>query len=801
MTLVYFAAAWLLGIAIADALRLSGHWSAGLAAGAFLALLLLRKMPHRGRWLRLGASCLLCFGLGGTRLALSTPRFDTHSLATYNDRGSFVLEGIVSDEPDEREYFTYLRIRAERLWFPDGPEIPVRGMALVQTARYPRFAYGDRVQAIGSLEMPPEGGEFSYRDYLARQGVHSYMPRAQVLLVAPRQGHWFMQMLLDLKRRAQQTIAAILPEPQAALLTGILLGVESGIPSDLLDSFRATGTSHILAISGFNLTLVAGVLMRLGRRMLGPRRSWWVAGVGVALYTILVGASAAVLRAALMAFLCLWARYLGRPSYGPTALAAAAVLMTAWNPNFLWDVGFQLSFTATAGLVLFADPLERTFVRLFSRVTSNTVIQSMVKLLQETTIVGWAAQIAALPVILTHFGQLSLVSPFTNLLVLPVQPAVMTWGGMAALLGMIARPLGQAFGWVAWAFLTYTIECVELTARMPYASVYFRAPGGIVWLYYILLGVLSWWITRSGGTERTRLKLQLQERLQRMAKLVRRLTLSSLLGILLLLAMVCFSVWRTIPDGNLHITFLDVGQGDAIFIRTPSGRQVLIDGGPADRPLLRNLGCRMPFWDRTLDLVVLTHPDTDHLVGLLAVLERYRVEAIVFHPVLTETPWYAQWESSIKDETSRVYPLSTQGLRIIFGDGTELEIWPPEPISVPANLNDASLVSRIAYGGFSVLLPGDISAEMERILLARGYPLRSVVLKVAHHGSCTSTSEEFLHAIEPQLAVVSVGENRFGHPCSDVLERLKDRPVYRTDKHGSIEVITDGKLLWVVTER
>jgi competence protein ComEC len=788
MTLVYLAVAWLAGIALARAISLPWQVLPVLGLAAFLGLLLWRDNV-RVRW---GASCVLVLVLGAGRLLLAVPHFDETSLATYNDAGWVALEGVVVGEPDEREYHTNLRVRAERLALPDGTELEVDGLVLVKTGRYPQRYYGDRVRVEGFLETPPVFEEFSYREYLARQSIHSLIQRAQVTLLAEKQANPLLYHLLAFKRYAQSTIANILPEPQAALLTGILLGVETGIPDELMDDFSATGTTHIIAISGFNITIIAGIFAGLARRLFGRRRATWVAIAGVAVYTVFVGASAAVVRAALMGVLYLWARHLGRASFAPVSLAAATVLMTALNPYTLWDAGFQLSAAATAGLVLYTEPLERCFERALTRVTSAERAQKIVGLVSEALIVTLAAQVTTLPIILSTFGRLSLLTLLTNFLILPVQSYVMIFGGFAMLLGLAVQPLGQVAGWIAWVFLTYTIEMVRLTARVPYASVPVKMEGWMVWGYYMLLGGLTWWLKQS------------RERRQGLwSKVSSRLEVKVLIGVSTILLVSAFFVWRGLPDGRLHVVFLDVGQGDAIFIQTPSGRQVLIDGGPSETVLLSQLGRQMPFWDRTLDVVLLTHPDTDHVTGLVPVLERYRVDAVVFREVELESEVYDYWLRLLETEGATVYR-GEVGLRLALDEGLDMVVLHPgvELVSgEEGSANNNSVVTRLTYGQVSVLLTGDIEAPVEHRLVAQAATLASTVLKAAHHGSCSSTTEEFLAAVDPEAVVISVGtDNDFGHPCAGVLERLGELPVFRTDGQGVVEVVSDGTQAWVETE-
>jgi competence protein ComEC len=804
MKLACFAVAWLAGIALAKEIGLPWQVLPVLGLLAFFILLLWRENPR----VRLIAACVLFLAAGAGRFLLAVPHFCETSLATYNDIGWVTLEGVVVGEPDERETYTNLRVRAEWLVLPEGApsgtpggvELNVDGLALVKADRYPERSYGDRVLVEGMLETPPVLEDFSYRDYLARQGIHSMMRRAEVTLLAERQASPLLYVLFRFKRHAQSIIAAILPEPQAALLTGILLGVETGIPADLMDDFAATGTTHIIAISGFNITIVSGIFFAIARRSFGKKRAFWIAAVGIAVYTILVGASAAVVRAAAMGILYLVAMRLGRATYAPASLAAAAFFMTLLNPYTLWDVGFQLSFAATIGLVLYAEPLERVFERALARFTSAERAEKIVGLISEALLVTLAAQITTTPIILNIFGRLSLITLATNFLILPVQQWVMIVGGLALLSGLVFRPLGQVVGWGAWVFLTYTIEMVRLTARVPFASVPAHMGSWMVWAYYALLAGLTWWFKQAR-----------ERRTELWHKFTSNVQIKFILGAAAVLLILAFFFWRELPDGKLHVTFLDVGQGDAVFIQTPSGKQILIDGGPSETQVLAQLGRQMPFWDRTLDLVILTHPDSDHINGLVPVLERYQVATVIHRQIEMDSETYDYWLELVADEGASVYE-GRAGLSLTLDEadtqrpGLEMLILHPG-VEEWESANDNSVVTRLTYGQVSFLLTGDIEAEVEETLVgarrdAPQLPLQSTVLKAAHHGSCSSTTQAFVDAVDPELVVISVGaDNTFGHPCDEVLERLEGLPTYRTDERGAVEIVSDGGQVWVETER
>jgi competence protein ComEC len=367
-------------------------------------------------------------------------------------------------------------------------------------------------------------------------------------------------------------------------------------------------------------------------------------------------------------------------------------------------------------------------------------------------------------------------------------------GGLATILGAFHPLLGQPVAWVAWLFLHYTIKVVELTARFPLASINLGAFGaGAMWLYYGLFGLAA----AAAHVNRGRLR-------ETLSGCTQRLSTKLLLGGLALVAILAWIAAFQMPDGRLHVHFLDVGQGDAIFIEGPQGQQILVDGGPEPSVLLSQLGQRMPFWDHSLDLVVLTHPEVDHVGGLVDVLERYDVGLVLDSGQECASATCEAWRGTI-EERGIPYRRAQAGQQIALGEGIRLDVFHPTAQlmnGTSSDTNNNSVVLRLEYGRFSALLTGDVQWEAEELILASGRALHSLVLKVPHHGADTSLTVPFLEAVDPELAVISVGaDNTFGHPSAVALDRLGAIPTYRTDEDGAVEVVTDGASYGVHTER
>jgi competence protein ComEC len=247
----------------------------------------------------------------------------------------------------------------------------------------------------------------------------------------------------------------------------------------------------------------------------------------------------------------------------------------------------------------------------------------------------------------------------------------------------------------------------------------------------------------------------------------------------------------------LEVNFFDVGQGDAIFIETPQSQQILIDGGP-DSKILEKLGKEMPFWDRSIDLIILTHPEADHLAGLLEVLKKYKIENILWTGVVRDTPEYTEWTKLIKEEKAKIY-IAESGEEIKMSNGISMDIlYPLANLENKEfeNSNDTSVVNRLVFGYDSFLFTGDISQTAEKEIIEKTIYIDSDVLKVCHHGSRYSSSEEFFKKVSPELAVISVGKNNsYGHPTQEVLENLNKYgiKILRTDEVRDIKIISDGE--------
>lgn len=486
MVLIRLTAAWFAGLALAELAQ--PPWWMALAAAAILAIVCKwRRLDVRLRWT---AALVLVASLGSARAGWANRPLGPDHVQALNGQGEATLRGLIAAEPKRRDRGMDYRVAVSAIQ-RNGAWRPAQGLMLVQMPRSPAHAYGDTVVLTGTLAAPPVLEDFDYRAYLARQGIHSLMRRPRLRVVATGGGNPLRRGLLAVKGWARQGLATALPEPEASLATGILLGDDDGIPLPVADAFRVTNTTHVIAISGSNIALLVMVLVATLSPLIGRRRAFPVILVILTLYTALVGADAAVVRAAVMGGIMLLGGHLGRPGHAATALCAAGWLMTLYRPAYLLDLGFQLSFAATVGLILFASRFADITRRRIEALSGPGRGRAMVELLNEAVLVTLAAQVTTWPLIAYHTGQVSLVGLAANALILPAQPPVMGLGALCAVAGGVSPDLGRAVGAVAWLPLAWTIRVVEAMARLPMAAVSWHLGLGELGAYYGVLGVAA----------------------------------------------------------------------------------------------------------------------------------------------------------------------------------------------------------------------------------------------------------------------------------------------------------------------
>jgi len=807
MWLLYVSCAWVIGLVLGSKVSLPlAALSLGLVPFGLIPLL-----PENKKALTVVGLCLLALLGGVLRFPSTLPQSDEHVLRFYNDAGAVEVRGMLTEAPDIREQYCLLTFSATEI-VVHGETRKVSGTTLVRVPRYPVYRYGDVLRLIGKLETPPQLEDFDCRGYLADRGIQSIMYYSRAEVLARGQGLKPLHWLHSLRERLWASLARALPEPQGSLAQGILLGMRDNIPDSLQRAFSRTGTAHLLAVSGLHLSIILAVCLSFGVTVFGRQRSTyiWIALAAIWLYALLVGMRPPIIRAAIMGSLFLMAELLGRQRSGITALAFAAAVMVGVQPGLLWSASFQLSFSAMAGLVLLFPYLQDRGRRGVAAIFHDRrALVNAASMITDISAASLAAVLAVWPLIPYYFGVVPLVTLPATFFSLPALPFVIFTSALVAFTGLFAAAAAQALGWLAWMFIGYLVAIVQGFDALPHSSVEVATISiRHVWGYYaILAAVMASVSYRQRLTDFfSRVNSRMSGATGRISKLRPGTAARWLIPPLLVVAILLWAAVLTAPDDRLHVSFLDVGQGDAILIQTPGGQSILIDGGPDPQRIVLALSEKLPFWDRTIDLVVCTQPQADHVTGLVEVLRRYDVKQVLDPGVPYDSSVYREW-LRLMEEQEIEYNIARAGQSIDLGEGIAIEILnPPQQFfqGTSCDVDNNGVVLKLTWNRISFLFTADIRPEAEFELIVQRVDLRSTVLKVAHHGSMTSTIPQFLAAVDPEAAVISVGAaNRFGHPSPDVVQRLIQRVgednVYRTDRHGTIEFITDGERLWVQT--
>jgi competence protein ComEC len=729
---------------------------------------------RRGEWRLPRLAFLLALTLGGLRAAWPTPLADPELTDWAARQTRVVLEGRVVGLPEVGDGGVRLRVQLSRGRAVAGTALGARRGVVEVGAPAGTWACGSRVRLEGRLTTPDPAEGFSYGDYLRRQGVVAQIaPRQMWTLAAP--GRWdAAAALCRLRQRLLGVIERLFPGPEGAFVAGILLGVDHNMPPELQRAFQVTGAAHIIAISGFNITLIAGLASAATRRWLGRRRAVPLTLAAVWVYALLAGASASVLRAAAMGSLALLATVIGRRGAALNALVLAAAVMLALEPRLLGDIGFQLSFMATLGLILYANPLQVRLEGALRPHLPSAWLDALAGPLGEFLLVTLAAQITTWPLTLYYFGRVSLAILPVNLAVLPIQPLVMILSGAATLAGALWLPLGRLLAALAWPSVAYTLQGVAWAADHLGPGLTLLGFGATpLAAYYAALLLLTL------GLPATRPRLSW-----------RSLRPAPLLMALILLTGVIWRGAARAPDGRLHLVLLDGGEGQALLLTSPRGRRLLIGGEPSARQLTQDLTARLAWPTGGLDWLIVPGGTATDCAGLVRTIEQFPPQGVI---------WLGP-RAPAGTGGALLRALGSAGIPYQPGAvGQSLDLGGGAQLTVLATGDQGALLE-VRWQAFRVWLPLGVDKALLAGLPPPDAPLTAYLL--ADGGRAALNPPAWLAALQPEVFLLSVGvANGRGLPDPATLTAAAARPILRTDRHGWIELSSDGTQLWVTTER
>jgi competence protein ComEC len=777
-----FALLFASGIYLASRISLSAAWIFSLVIVLVALCLVFNKSGKE--WASSVALQCSVVVLGALLQTLQHCEFQTRELLSANADESVKLCGMVESEPVRQESKSTCVVLADSIVRPAAID---RGSHRIMVILYltsgedssEALQVGKKVEIEGTLRPFPfqrNPGEFDYAKYLELNDVGGIVTVKGIHRV---RGTGFAGTrslrthLYSVQRALYRTVDNLHPPRHSSFLKGIVFGYREEMPADIKQSFIDTGTIHILAVSGSNVAFVAFVFfsifgfLRLSRKIVGG-----LTIIGLVAYMLITGSSPSVVRATIMAIVILCGTLLERKADIYNSISVAALILLFWNTNNLFDIGFQLSFAAVISIVFFYPRLELLVRKIPEKFEEIKRIDAVLKLFA----VSLAAQLGTIPFTAYYFGRISIVSLLANIVVVPMSGLCTFIGaaeiGFSFLSQGVAQLYAAANDFLVWFLLGFVKQAADVS--FAYLETWHMSPAIAVVYYVVVLGIFN----------------------------IRRARIPALAIIFFLTlgnGLIFADLWSA-SHPALRATVIDVGQGDAILLESPNAKRLLIDAGPSFRN--SNAGARtiVPFLKRNgitrLEYFLITHPHSDHIGGACSILQSLQVDTLLVTSSESASSRMKRVFEIARTGKVRIKVLN-RGEQIPIDSAARLYVLHPSPGEAnDETWNNTSIVLKAMYGESSLLLVGDAESSVERKMIKRyGTFLACDIIKAGHHGSSTSTCEEFVNAVRPRMAVISVGAyNKFGHPSPMTLKTLEKHSIelHRTDKSGAIILESDG---------
>jgi competence protein ComEC len=761
---------------------------AKLVAACGLCLILAVFSFYRKLWLFFDIVIITGFFLAGfLRLELRTHLLPQNHVSQFNDIPELVsVEGDIRSPVEKSADRIGFTLSADTLWVLAQP-VSVTGRIEVKIKECTKsMKYGDRVVLKGRLREPlgeRNPGAFDYRKYLQSRDVYSTFyasgSKSCLVLDSGRGSRILEQIVYPARRYVVRFTDATLEGQSAALLKGLLVGERGEIDPDVKKAFSQVGVIHVLAVSGLHVGFIVVGLFFLLKIFRIPR-PWreWLAICGLLLYMLLTGAHPPVVRASIMAVVLILGRILQRRGDVINSIALAALIILLINPLELFGASFQLSFAAVAGIVLIYQSLDKIFRERMLRWQETG--KKMQKYFFVLLLVSISAQLATLPLTAFYFGIVPLLSCVANLVVIPLVGAIVGLGYISVLTSIIYFPLGAIYANANWLLLKALLFVVRAGNYIPFSHLCIYRPSlATILVYFSLIGIFLLW-------NRTKFRNR---------------------AIIALLVCINILLWYdAYGDFNrLKMTFFDVGQGDSALLEFPGDKTLLIDTGEADEEVNYAENVLLPYLQRNgikkIDILIGTHPHSDHIGGVPFLLEHIKVGRFVVPKTEMNTDLTTKIDSIATFKHVSVESV-TAGDSLLISKNVLLMVLHPNQQSIskvgqdPDLANNVSIILLTQFGKVKVLFTGDAEKDAEEQVFKFNRLLRADILKVGHHGSSTSSSQRFRELVEPRYGVVSVGLfNRHRLPSQKVIDDWTKLGtiIARTDRDGAVVFSTDGK--------
>lgn len=624
----------------------------------------------------------------------------------------------------------------------------------------------NKIYLEGTFKLPDLNrnyGGFNYRRYLNSQNIYGTITTKSNSIILLEKNK--IDFITKIKNIIEETFTKLLSKDCAGIINGMLNGDTKNISKQILNDFKNSGITHLLAVSGSNVAYIIMFFSVCFNKIFGKYLSYYISIISIIIFIFVSGASASVARAGIMAILNIGAIIFSRKSDTLNNIFFSAVILLIINPLIIYDVGFILSFFGTLGIVLLSKKIISKIEKIIK-----------IKFIAETIGVTLSAQIALIPIMAYYFNTISIISIITNLLVVPISGFLTILGFIAVIISNINFSLGKIVSYAIYTLISFMLKVASFFSKIPFANLLVPTPK--IWM--IIFCYLAIYLIVTENKKEIIIKIFNYKRIRKV-KII-------LLEIILVIAIVV-SIVNLIPRNYITLNMIDVGQGDSFYIETKNRKTILIDGGGSegsDYDIGENI--LVPYLldngKKKIDLIIISHPHEDHIEGIFTVIEKLKVKKVIIGENLDDNELIIKLKEVCKNKNIKIIEVVAGDVLVV--DNVYFEVIYPSIKTKEEKINNMSLVFKMRYGEISTLFIGDLEEVAENNIKEN---IKSDILKVAHHGSDTSTSQKFLNKVSPKIALISVGkDNLYGHPNKEVIERLKKKNIniYRTDLDGEI---------------
>ena len=718
---------------------------------------------------------------------------------SFKDEENLEVTAIVLSQKEEKDYnYTY------KIKLLKGKNKNKCLYLKIDKKQEVNLEYGDKIFITGEFQEPQgmrnEGG-FNYKEYLKSLNIYGSVKAKNIKVIEQNKGNIFMNFTYKISDEIKENIEEFMGEKYSGLLLGLLLGDSSKIDENIEENFKITSLTHILAVSGAQVSYIIAAMYSLLKRKIGIQKTRVVIIASLIFYMTLTGFSPSIVRAGIMGIILMISGLVFRKNDIINSIAISLFFMLVYNPFLLENVGLQLSYLGTIGIIGF----NKTIILILKNIQIrnrkwkykiNRKLILLISKIKEILAVTMSASLAVVPVMIYHFNLFGTYFLITNLLASIIIGPITLLGTLLVIISFISINIAKVLSYIL-KFLIDILLFISSFSKLPISKIYIPTPT-ITFIIIIYLSlIISLFIYKVFHERNPNTTILRVRNLLALVKYKFKQNRDDVIKKIIIISIIISLCMIFIPR-DLQINFVDVGQGDSTFIITPKNKTILIDGGGSNTgsfdvgentllPYVLDKGYNK------IDFMIISHFDSDHVGGLLTILEEIKVEKILIAKQEEQSENYKRFLNIVKEKNIPVI-IGKEGDKINIEKDLYLDILFPESEQIEENMiNNNSLVFNMHYNNFSMLFTGDIEeiAEKRIIEITNKSRLKADIIKVPHHGSKTSSTRELLEIVLPKIALIGVGkDNLFGHPSSETIDKLDELEIktYRTDINGEIMI-------------